>query len=71
MGALSGFIWHTWQLIAILIILSDLLVDIGVFKLLLDFGFFFIGEVVDVLLVLDIELAALQVNMVDVKVVFM
>ena len=70
MGALSGFVGHARQLITILIILSYLLVDIRVFKLLLDFGFFFIGEVVDVLLVLDIELAALQVNMVDVEVVF-
>ena len=42
MGALSGFVWHARQLIAILIILSYLFVDIGVFKLLLDLGFFFI-----------------------------
>ena len=56
---MSGLVRHARQLITILIILSCLLVDIRVFKLLLDFGFFFIREVVDVLLVLDIELATL------------
>ena len=66
---MSGFVRHARQLIATLIILSYLFVDIGIFKLLLDLGFFFIRVVVDVLLVLDIKLASLQVYVVDVKVV--